>query len=226
MILAETGDELLRRQDHFGARLSVKVPNDLEGHDQSRPFSKAALLVPRCTIGANLVILAETGDELLRRQDHFGARLSVKVPNDLEGHDQSRPFSKAALLVPRCTIGANLVILAETGDELLRRQDHFGARLSVKVPNDLEGHDQSRPFSKAALLVPRCTIGANLVILAETGDELSRRQGRYGQTDRQTDDGRTDGRTDRQTEVTTIPLRPLRPRGKKEAFELGGSPLI
>ena len=32
-------------------------------------------------------------------------------------------------------------------------------------------------------------------------------------TDRQTD-GQTDGRTDRRTEVTTIPLRPLRPRGK------------
>ena len=127
------------------------------------------------------------------------------MPNDLEGHDHSRPFSKAALLVSRCTIGANLVILAETGDELLRRQDHVGARLSVKVPKDLEGHDQSRPFSKAALLVPRCIIGANLVILAETGDKLSRRQGRYG---------RTDGRTDRRTEVATIPLRPLRPRGK------------
>ena len=164
----------------FGARLSVKVPNDLEGHDKLRPFSKAALLVPRCTIGADLVILAETGDELLHRQDHFGARLSVKVPKNLEGHDQSRSFSKAALLVPRCTIGANLVILAEIGDELLCRQDHFGARLSVKVPNDLEGHDQSRPFSKAALLVPRCTIGANFVILAETSEELLRRQGHFG----------------------------------------------
>ena len=163
-----------------------------EGQGQSRPFLKAALLVPRCIIGANLVILAATGDELSRRQGHFGARLSVKVPNDLEGQGQSRPFSKAALPILRCTIGANLVILAETGDELSRRQDHFGARLSVKVPNDLEGQGQSRPFSKAALLVPRCTIGANLVILAETGDELSRRQGRYGQTDGRTDE--TDGR--------------------------------
>ena len=178
------------------------------------PFSKAALLVPRCTIVVNLVILAETGDELLRRQDHFGARLSVKVPNDLEGHGQSRPFSKAALLVPRCTIGADLVILAETSGELSRWQGHLGSRLSVKVQIDLEGHGQSRPFSKAALLIPRCIIGANLVILAETGGELSRWQGRYGRTDRRTD-GRTDGRTDRRTEVMTISLRPLRPRGKK-----------
>ena len=53
-------------------------------------------------------------------------------------------------------------------------KDHFGARLSVKVQNDHEGQGQSRPFSKAALLIPRCTIGANLVILAETSGELSR----------------------------------------------------
>ena len=65
------------------------------------------------------------------------------------------------------------MILAETGDELLRRQVHFGARLSVKVLNDHEGQSQSRLFSKAALLIPRCTIGANLVILAETSGELS-----------------------------------------------------
>ena len=143
----------------------------------------------------NLEILARILDELSCRQAPFCKNWSVKVQNDLEGQGQSRPFSKAALLVPRCTIGANLVILAETGDELSRRQGHFGARLSVKVPNDLEGQDQSRPFSKAALLIPRCTIGANLVILAETGDELSRRQGRYGQTD-----GRTDRQTDRQTD--------------------------
>ena len=121
------------------------------------------------------------------RQVPYCQNWSVKVQNDLEGHGQSRPFSKAALLVPSCTIGANFVILAETGDELSRRQGHFGARLSVKVPNDLEGIDQSRPFSKAAFLVPRCTIGANFVFLAVTGDELSRRQRRYGGTDGRTD---------------------------------------
>ena len=42
--------------------------------------------------------------------------------------------------------------------------------------------NHAQAFSKAALLDPRCIIGANLGILA--GDELSRRQGRYGRTDR------------------------------------------
>ena len=97
-----------------------------------------------------------------------------QLQNDLEGHSQSRPFSKAALLIQRCIIGANLVNLVEIGEEISRRQGHFGVRLSVKVQNDFEGQGQSRPFSKAALLIPRCIIGANLVILAETGGELSR----------------------------------------------------
>ena len=69
------------------------------------------------------------------------------------------------------------------GDKLWRRQGHFEACLSLKVPNDLEGQCQSSHFLEVALLVSRCTIGDNLVILAETGDQLSRRQGRYGQTD-------------------------------------------
>ena len=55
---------------------------------------------------------------------------------------------------PKRTIGLHFVILAETGDELSRIQEHFGSRLSVKVSNDLECQGKSRPFSKAALLVP------------------------------------------------------------------------
>ena len=94
----------------------------------------------------------------------------------------------------RTTLGANLVTL-ETGDELSRRKGHFGSRLSVKVPNELERQDQSPPFSNAALLFPRCTIGANFVILAETSDELSRRHGPDGRAD-----GKTDGQTGEQTD--------------------------
>ena len=94
-------------------------------------FRKPLYFVPRCIIGANLVILAETSDKLSRRQDSFGARLSINVPNGLEGRDQLRPFSKAAVFVPRCTIGANLVILAETGDELSRGQYNNGACLFI-----------------------------------------------------------------------------------------------
>ena len=96
----------------------------------------------------NLEILDRILD-LSCRQAPLCENWSVKVQNDLEGQGQLRPFSKAALLIPRCTIGANLGILAKTGGELSRRQGHLGSRLSVKVQNDLEGQGQSRPFLKA-----------------------------------------------------------------------------
>ena len=55
-----------------------------------------------------------------------------------------------------------------------------------------------------------------------------RRQGRYGRTDRRTD-GQTDGltyrQTDKQTEMTTIPLRPVRPRGKNTMLSCTNSSL-
>ena len=87
--------------------------------------------------------------------------------------------------VPIYTLWVNLEILDPILDKLSCRQAPFCENRSVKVQNDLEGQNQSRPFSKAVLLIPRCIIGANLVILAETGGELSRWQGRYGRTDRQ-----------------------------------------
>ena len=126
--------------------------------------------------------------------------MSLEILARILDHDQSTPFSEAALLVQRCTIGANMGILAENGDELSRRQGQLRARFSVQVPLTLNVRvNHAHSFSIASLLVPRCTIGANLVIPALTGDELSRRQGRYGQSDGRTNgwlDGRTDGRTD------------------------------
>ena len=50
----------------------------------------------------------------------FRSRLSVKVQNDLEGKGQLRSLSKVALLVLRYTIGEYLMIIVETGRELLR----------------------------------------------------------------------------------------------------------
>ena len=84
----------------------------------------------------------------------------------------------------------------------------------VLTTNDLECQGPSTPFSIGFWRVPRYTFGADLVILARKRDELSWSQAAvYGRTD-----GRTDGQTDGQTEVTTIPLRPKWPRGKKAIY--------
>ena len=67
------------------------------------------------------------------------------------------------------------------------------------TPNDLEGHGQSAPLSIGFWRIPRYTFGANLVILAQKHNELSRGQAAvYRRTD-----GRTDRRTDRQTDRQT-----------------------
>ena len=42
--------------------------------------------------------------------------------------------------------------------------------------NDLEGHGQCPPFSLPTVCIPRCMFGANLAILAQICDELSRGQ--------------------------------------------------
>ena len=103
--------------------------------------------------------------------------------------------------------GANLAILAHICDELSCGQAEFPR---ILIQNDLEGQGQWPPFSIPAEGILGCMYGANLVIPAQTCDELSCGQGKvYGRTDRQ-----TDGQTDGQTQAMTIPLRPERTRGK------------
>ena len=65
--------------------------------------------------------------------------------------------------------------------------------------------------SSATLTKVFYTYGSNLVILAWTGDELSR-----GQASDYRTHGRTDGRTHRQTQATTIPEGQNWPRVKTE----------
>ena len=88
---------------------------------------------------------------------------------------------------------ANLVILAQTRDELSRGQAEFPRILSQKGQNDLDG--QWPLFSIPAESILWCMVGENLVIPAQICDELSCGKV-YGQTD-----GRTDGRTDRRTDA-------------------------
>ena len=80
--------------------------------------------------------------------------------------------------------GANLVILAQIYDELLRGQSEFPKILSQNGQNDFEGQGQWPPFSLPAESIPGRMFGANFVIPAQTCDELSCGQGKvYGRTD-------------------------------------------
>ena len=102
-----------------------------------------------------------------------------------------------------CSSGPNLVALAWTGDELLRGQAQNRVNFDFEV--DLEGQCQSPPKTIGILTKVFYIYGPNLVILADTGHELSRGQAR---------DWHTDGHTHRQTQATTIPEGQYWPRVK------------
>ena len=106
------------------------------------------------------------------------------------------------------------MILAWIHYKLSCRQAKFPRILSQNCQKDLEGQGKWPPFSIPAETIPGCMFGANLLIPAQTRDELSCGQGKvYGRTDGQTE-GRTDRWTDGETQAMTIPLRPERPWGK------------
>ena len=93
------------------------------------------------------------------------------------------------------------------GDELSRRQAQNGVNFDFEVKFDLEGQGQSPPKTIGILTKVFYTYGPNLVILAWTGDELSRGQTWW----------RTDGLTDGRTQATTIPEGQYWPRVKSIA---------
>ena len=99
-----------------------------------------------------------------------------------------------------CTSGPNLVVLAWMDDELSHGQAQNGVNFDFEVKFDLEGQGQSPPKTIGILTNVFYTYSANLVILAWTGDELSRGQANAYRTHRW-----KDGHTDRQTQATTIP---------------------
>ena len=88
--------------------------------------------------------------------------------------------------------------LAWTGDELSREQAQNGVNFDFEVKFDLEGQGQSPKKTIGILTKVFYTYGPNLVILAWTGDELSR-----GQTWWRTDAGNDNTR------------RPILASGKK-----------
>ena len=113
----------------------------------------------------------------------------------------------------RCIFVPNLEIVTLIGGESWHGQAQNGVNLDFEVKFDLEGQGQSPPKTIGILTEVFYTYGPNLVILAWTGDELSRGQASAYRTHR-----RTDGHTDRQTQATTIPEGQNWPRVKKECW--------
>ena len=106
------------------------------------------------------------------------------------------------------TSGPNLVALAWTGDELSRRQAQNGVNFDFEVKFDLEGQGQSPPKTIGILTKVFYIYGPNLVILAETGHELSCGQAR---------DWHTDGHTHTQTDAgNDNTRRPILASGKND----------
>ena len=130
----------------------------------------------------------------------FIRKTGFKIENEIEDQDQSIPKLIGILTQVFCTFCPNLVILAWTGDELSCREAQNGVTFDFEVKFDLEGQGQSPPKTIGILTKVFYTYGPNLVILAWTGDELSR-----GQASDYRTHGRTDERTHRQTQATTIP---------------------
>ena len=124
--------------------------------------------------------------------NQFGRKTGFKIENEFEDQDQSIPKLIWILTQIFCTFGPNLVILAWTGDELSCRQAQNGVTFDFEVKFDLEGQGQSPPKTIGIFTKVFYTYGLNLVILAWTGDEVSRGQA---------SDYRTHGRTDTQTDA-------------------------
>ena len=107
---------------------------------------------------------------------------------NLTCHAQSTPRTTGILTKVFSTSGPNLVALAWTGDELSRGQAQNGVNFDFEVKFDLEGEGQSPPKTIGILTKVFYTYGPHLVILAWTGDELSRGQ-TWWRTDWRTDAG-------------------------------------
>ena len=103
---------------------------------------------------------------------------------------QSTPKTVGILTKVFCTSVPNFVVLAWTGDELSLGQAQNGVNFDFEVKFDLEGQGQSPPKTIEILTKVFYIYGPNLVILAETGHELSRGQAKGWRT-------HTDTHTDR-----------------------------
>ena len=96
---------------------------------------------------------------------------------------QSSPKLVGIWTVLRCILVPNLEIVTSIGSELWHGQAQNGVNFDFEVKFDLEGQNQSLPKTIGILTKVFNIYGPNLVILAETGDELSRGQASDWHTD-------------------------------------------
>ena len=141
--------------------------------------------------------------QIFKRRKSDANKQDFENKFNLTCHAQSTPKTTGILTKVVSTSGPNLVALAWTGDELSRGQAQNGVNFDFEVKLDLEGQGQSPQKTIGILTKVFYIYGPNLVILAETGHELSRGQAR---------DWRTHGHTHRQTQATTIPEGQYWPR--------------
>ena len=147
-----------------------------------------------------------------KRANKFGRKMGFKIENEIEDQDQPIPKLIGILTQEFCTFSPNSVILAWTGDEISCRQAQHGVTFDFEVKFDLESsrsitttippppppphtHTHTKKHKKKTIGILTkvfYSYGPNLVILAWTGDDLSR-----GQASDYRTHGRTDGHTDR-----------------------------
>ena len=135
-----------------------------------------------------------------------------EIKNWIEDQFQSSPKLVGIWTVLRCIFVSNLEIVTSIGGELWHAQAQNGVNFDFGVQFDLEGQGQSPHKTIGILTKVFYTYCPNLVILAWTGDELSRGQASAYRTHRQTDAGNDNTR------------RPKLASGKKRPVNVNGSP--
>ena len=99
-----------------------------------------------------------------------------EIKNWIEDQFQSSPKLVGIWTVLRCIFVPNLEIVTSIGGELWHAKNQNGVNFDFGVQFDLEGQGQSPPQTIGILIKVFYTYCPNLVILAWTGDELSRGQ--------------------------------------------------
>ena len=121
--------------------------------------------------------------QIFQRRKNDANKQDFENKFNLTCQAQSTPKTTGISTKVFSTCGPNLVALAWTGDELSHGQAQNGVNFDFEVKFDLEAQGQSPPKTIGILTKVFYIYGPNLVILAETGHELSRGQAHDWHTD-------------------------------------------